>query len=321
MRSHHRLLITLLATALSLVLVMPAQAAYRVGIGEQSPAMFDSPRYQALNVKRVRHLVPWDWYRHAYQVAETSAFMNRAQADGAEVLVTFTASRGCYANGRYSRARSCRPPSASAYRSSVRRFQAMFPQLRTFSPWNEVNHVSQPTYRRPALAARYYREARRACQNCRVVAADVLDSSDVASYLRGFLRAAPGTPKLWGLHNYADVNRRRSTGLRTVMRIVPGQIWLTETGGIVSFGRQWPYSTSRAANRTRYMFSLADRHTRSLRGMRSRVTRLYVYQWNGRARGTVFDSGLTDDQGNVRKAYTVVKNRMKAPTVIAERRS
>ncbi len=138
------------------------------------------------------------------------------------------------------------------------------------------------------------------------MAADVLDSSNVGSYLRGFLRAVPDTPKLWGLHNYADVNRRRSTGLRTVMRIVPGQVWLTETGGIVSFGRQWPYSPARAADRTRYMFDLADRHTRSLRGMRARVTRLYVYQWDGRERGTDFDSGLTDEEGRARRSYSVV---------------
>ena len=104
------------------------------------------------------------------------------------------------------------------------------------------------------------------------------------------------------------------------MRIARGQIWLTETGGIVSFGREWPYSTSRAANRTRYMFSLADRHTRKLRGMRSRVTRLYVYQWDGREKGTAFDSGLTDHEGKARKAYYVMRSRMKGRRVIAERR-
>lgn len=316
---HSRFLLPLLTVALTLIAVAPASAAYRVGIGEQSPSMFDQERFQDLDVKRVRHLVPWDWYRHDYQRAETAQFMDRTRADGAEVLVTFTAPRGCYVDGRYSRSKACRPPSAKAYGSSLRRFQTAFPQLRTFAPWNEVNHVSQPTFERPALAARYYRVARRTCEDCRVVAADVLDSSDVGPYLRGFLRAAPGTPKLWGLHNYADVNRRRSTGLRTVMSTVPGQIWLTETGGIVSFGKPWPYSPARAANRTRFMFSLADRHTRKLRGMRSRVTRLYVYQWDGRVRGTDFDSGLTDVKGKPRKAYYVVRARVRARTVIPER--
>jgi hypothetical protein len=322
MRMHSRHLLPLIVLALLATSAMPASAAagYRVGIGEQHPSMFDHERFQALNIKRVRHLVPWDWYRHDYQKVETAAFMNRAHAAGAEVLVTFTAPRGCYANGRYSRRKACKPPSAKAYASSLRRFQAQFPQLRTFAPWNEVNHVSQPTFKRPALAARYYRVARKECDDCRIVAADLLDSSNVGPWLRGFLRAVPGTPKLWGVHNYADVNRRRSTGLRTVMRIAPGQIWLTETGGIVSFGKSWPFSTSRAANRTRYMFSLTDRHTRKLRGMRSRVTRLYIYQWVGRERGTDFDSGLTDDRGKARSAYYVVRSRMNGRHVISERR-
>ena len=314
------ILLPLLAFALMASSVTPASAAYRVGIGEQDPSMFDHQAFQALNVKRVRHLVPWDWYRHGYQVAETTAFMDRAQAAGADVLVTFTAPRGCYQNGRYSKTRACRPPSASAYRSSLRRFRTAFPQLKSFSAWNEANHASQPTWKRPALAARYYRVARAECKGCRVVAADVLDSSDVGPWLRGFLRAAPGTPKLWGLHNYADVNRRRSVGTRTMLRIVQGQVWLTETGGIVSFGRQWPFSESRAANRTRYMFGLTNRHTRKLRGMKSRVTRLYIYQWTGREKGTLFDSGLVDDKGDVRRAYRVVKHRMKGRHVIAERR-
>jgi hypothetical protein len=298
----------------------PASAAYRVGIGEQDPAMFDASRYQDLNVKRVRHIVPWDWYRHDYQVAETMIFMNRAKADGASVLVTFTAPRGCYADGRYSGSKACKPPSAKRYANSLNRFEEAFGRMRDFSPWNEINHVSQPTFKRPALAARYYRVARQECDGCRVVAGDLLDSTNLATYLRQYLRAVPGTPKLWGLHNYADVNRRRSTGLRTMMRIVPGQVWLTETGGIVSFGKSWPFSNARATNRTRFMYKLANRHTKRLRGMRSRVTRLYVYQWKGRERGTDFDSGLTDEEGKARRAYYVVRARMKSRHVIEERR-
>ncbi len=58
MRSQSRLLLLVLATVLGLVAAAPASAAYRVGIGEQSTAMFDSERFAALNVKPVRHLVP-----------------------------------------------------------------------------------------------------------------------------------------------------------------------------------------------------------------------------------------------------------------------
>ena len=313
-----RLLLPLLLLTALVLPAAPASADYRVGIGEQDPAMFDHEAFQALNVKRVRLIVPWDWYRHDYQIAETGHFMQRAKADGAEVLVAFTAPRGCYEDGEYTRSWACNPPSAKKYEYSLERFQEEFGRIRAFSPWNEANHVSQPTHERPQLAVRYYRVAREACDGCRIVAADVLDSSDVGSWLREFIRHAPGKPRIWGLHNYADVNRERSRGLRTVLRMVPGQLWLTETGGIVSFGRQWPYSISRATNRTRHMYELANRFTRPHRSRKSRVTRMYIYQWNGREKGTLFDSGLTDHQGDVRRQYKVVLNRMDSGPVIAE---
>src|SRR5215212_10333405 len=120
--------------------------------------------------------------------------MNRAQAAGLQVLVTFTARRGCYSRGRYSKKKACRAPSAAAYRASFRAFDAQFPWVRTYSAWNEVNHVSQPTYRKPRLAVRYYEVLRRdaRARRFKVMAADVLDTSNLRSYLRGFLRRAKG---------------------------------------------------------------------------------------------------------------------------------
>lgn len=312
MRMHPRYLLPLLTLAISLLAVAPASAAYSVGIGEQSPSMFDHKRFQDLDVKRVRHLVPWDWYRHEYQRAETAAFLNRAREARTEVLVTFTAPRGCFENGRYSRRKACRPPSARAYRSSFRRFEQAYPHIKAYAPWNEANHVSQPTHTRPALAVRYYRIVRRECRGCKIVAADVLDSSNVRSWLREFMRKAPGNPRIWGLHNYADVNRKRDRQTRVVLDTVPGEVWLTETGGIVAFGDDFPHSERRAANRTRYMFTLANRYDRRRSGLRSRISRVYVYQWTGAPRGTRFDSGLTDVRGKARTAYYVLRSRLRA---------
>ena len=42
-----------------------AEAKYKVGVGEQNPAMFDSARWQSLSLKRVRYLVHWNWNRSA----------------------------------------------------------------------------------------------------------------------------------------------------------------------------------------------------------------------------------------------------------------
>ena len=83
--------------------------------------------------------------------------MARARAARQDVLVTFTARRGCFtAAGRYSKEKACRAPSASAYRKAFRAFDATFPWVKTYSAWNEINHQSQPTYKSPRTAAGYY---------------------------------------------------------------------------------------------------------------------------------------------------------------------
>ena len=300
-----------IALAAVLVTATPAAASFRLGISEQNPAMFGTPAWQELRLERVRYLVPWDWRRA--ERANVAAFMAAARARGQDVLVTFTARRGCYDGRRYSRATVCRAPTVRAYRAAVRAFDDAYPYVRTYSAWNEVNHVSQPTFRRPRLAARYYavlrREARR--RRFRVLAADVLDTSNLLPYLRAFRRHAPGAPRLWGLHNYQDVNRRTSADTRRMLETVPGRVWLTETGGIVKFGdsRQFRYSEARAARRTRWLFRLADRYDERRRGRRSRISAVYLHRWFGEPPGAHFDAGLVNPDGTPRRAYSVVAKR------------
>ena len=62
-----------------------------------------------------------------------------------------------------------------------------------------------------------------------------------------YRRHLDGEPAIWGLHNYADTNRFRDSGLRDLLAAVPGEVWLTETGGIVQFGRSFPRDERRAA--------------------------------------------------------------------------
>jgi hypothetical protein len=301
-------IVTLLVALL--LATSPADASYRVGMSEQEPAMFSSPAWQALRLKLVRYIVPWDWATTGQQ-AEIAAFMNTARAHGQRVLVTFSAHRGCFNGNRYSRSAVCRPPSASAYRKAVGTFDDRYPWVRVYSAWNEVNHISQPTFARPRLAVRYYRVLRRASRHrhFRVLAADVLDTSNLRPYLRAFLRHAPGHPRLWGLHNYQDVNRRSTVGTRTMLETVRGKVWLTEANGIVRFGNspQFRYSEARAARRTQWMFRLATRYGTRRRGMRSRITRVYVYQWFGAVPGARLDAGLVDRDGRPRAAYYVVR--------------
>jgi hypothetical protein len=295
----------------SLLVVPAAEAKYRVGIGEQSPAMYDSARWQSLQLKRSRYMVPWNWNKSASVRADVIAYMNRAHAAGQQVLVAFTARRGCYNGKQYSKKKACRAPSASAYRASFRTFDNAFPWVRTYSAWNEVNHVSQPTARKPGLAVRYYDVLRRdaRARKFKVMAADLLDTSNLGSYLRAFMRRAKGHPRLWGLHNYQDVNYKTATDTRRMLRTVPGEVWLTETGGIVRFAgsRLRKYDPKRAADRTKYMFKLAGKYQRKRAGMRSKITELFVYTWFGEPRGARFDAGLVSPKGSPRKAYAVVR--------------
>jgi hypothetical protein len=314
--------VQMLAAAIMTLLVVSllgagaADASYRVGVSEQSTEMFATPAWQRLGLKRVRYLVPWDWATSSRQQAEVDAYMTAARAHGQDVLVTFTAHHGCFDGRRYSRDRICRAPSTSAYRTAVRMFDDRYPWVRTYAPWNEVNHISQPTFGSPRLAVRYYRVLRRERhrRDFRVMAADVLDTANMHRYLRSFLRRAPGYPRLWGLHNYQDVNDGTSADTRRMLETVPGEVWLTETNGIVKFGDsgQFRYSESRAARCTRWMFRLAARYDSRRRGLRSRITRLFIYRWFGAPAGARFDAGLVDPDGTPRPAYFVLQGRVRS---------
>jgi hypothetical protein len=298
----YRLILPIAVLLAALVAVPAAQAKVRVGLSEQNPALFAQPSWAQLKLKRVRYILPWDYFKSAPQHAEVTAFMNAARVKRQDILVTFSARRGCFV-ARYSKKKACRAPSKKTYISAVTRFRKEFPYAKLFSPWNEVNHVSQPTYRKPKLAARYYLALKSVCKRCTVMAADVLDQPDAVSYLRRFLRATKGKGRIWGLHNYADVNRLRSSGVSGVLRTVRGQVWLTETGGIVRFGRGFPYSLKRAAARTKYMFKLVRKY--------KRVKRIYVYRWFGEPRSARFDAGLVNPNGSARPAFKQFKKGIK----------
>jgi hypothetical protein len=127
-------------------------------------------------------------------------------------------------------------------------------------------------------------------------------------YLHKFKRYAKGTPKLWGLHNYQDVNRFTKADTQALLRNVRGEVWLTETGGFAGFGRKFKYSLARQKKATQWMFTLADRYTKSRRGQ-AKLTRLFVYSWFGRPRSAenLFDAGLVNADGSPRPAYVVFK--------------
>jgi Glycosyl hydrolase catalytic core len=313
--------LTLLAAALTAALtlalsLLPAAAdarvGIRVGIGDQQVGIFDQPAFQRAKFKRVRYFIPWNAMDNAGQRLAARAYVKRARSDGFQVFL--------HVSSDDLRIKKAKLPSVSQYKSKVRRLVRYFRALgvREFGTWNEANHASQPTYRSPRRAAQFFREMYRAvkgrCRSCVVVALDVLDQRGVERYMRSWYRALSSTYRrratVVGIHNYGDVNRKRTTYTRNIIRQSRRynrrtQFWFTETGGIVKFGRSFPCSTNRARNRLSNMFSLANTYRRS------GVKRVYVYNWTGAGCDARFDAGLTNPDGSVRPGYTYLRQKLR----------
>ena len=298
-----RLLLVLPALLLLAALPAPAQGKSRplVGIADQSTGIFASPLYGKLRVGRISRLVvSYDAVmRKQDEVLNVDSWLGAVREADIEPLISFNHSRGCFTGKGVAKRKVCRLPSVKRFTRAFRAFRKRYPQVRVYSPWNEINHISQPTARRPKRAAQFYNVVRRRCKKCTVVAADVLDQSGVGRYLRRFKRHAKGKPRLWGLHNYQDANDYTTDGTREVLRAVKGKVWLTETGGIVKLGKHRPYNPRRAAKAIRHMFKLGRRF--------KRVKRIYIYNWEGGDRTYRFDAGLTNIFDRARPAYRVVR--------------
>jgi hypothetical protein len=296
--------LVLIAAVLLSASTASARIPIRVGIGDQSAAMFDQSAFQRARFARVRYLVPWNVMDNAPVRLGARAYVQRARAAGMQVLVHISTD-----DYRIKRARL---PSVATYRRQVGRIVAYFRTLgvREFGTWDEANHASQPTWDSPSHAALFFREMYRAvkarCRTCGVIALDVLDQRGVERYMDRFYRRLSPTFRrratVVGIHNYGDVNRLRTTFTRSIIRQAHRfnrrtRFWLTETGGIVKFGRSFPCSTSRAASRLSWMFHVARLYRTS------GIDRLYVYNWIGAGCAARFDAGLTAPSGTPRVGY------------------
>jgi len=275
---------------------------FLTGIGDEQTEMFSDPNWQRLHTKITRYIAPYDAAVRSYSLDKAIVWIHDAEAQHQQVLVAFY----------HSEYTPTRMPSLATYQRDVQRFVKLFPHVRQYQPWDEANrgyiaHVlASPS---AVQSAQYYKALRSVCRGCTVVGLDVLDGPNIQptlNYIAEFKHEVAVLhtvmPNIWGLHNYSDTNRRSSIRTREVLAAVPGNVWLTETGGIVQFGGAFPNAhgagLSRAAGAISYMFSLA--------GISPRITRLYIYDWSGGNSRTRFDAGLTDVHHRPRAAYVVV---------------
>jgi hypothetical protein len=273
-----------------------------VGLGEQQHGVFADQRVHDLGVRHVRYVVAWDALSSDWQRGEIDAYLGEAQRTGTEVLVAFNESRT--RRDKYA-------PSRKQYTRQFRRFRRAYPWVTTFIPWNEANHCSQPTCNRPDLAAMYFDIMRSECTRCTVLAADLLDYGDMAGWIREFKRHVRHKTRIWGLHNYVDANRFRTSGTRRMLKAVNGKIWFTETGGLVyrhnSTKIPMNESPAHAAKAVRWVLT-------RLAEMSTRVERIYFYHWMPAAgnRKERWDSALTDHKGRPRPALKVLQEWVRA---------
>jgi len=267
----------------------PADSRPVIGIGEQQTAMFSDPRFSALAVKHARLVVAYDVVDVKFERELTDAWLAGAKKAGVEPFITFG----------HSRVKPRKLPTVAEFRAAFGAFRKRYPQVRVYAPWNEINHASQPTHDAPRRAAEYYNVVAAQCEGCTVLAGDVLDQPGMKRYVQRYRRHLDGSPKTWGLHNYGDANRFRSGGVQELVDAVKGDIWLTETGGIVRFGKSFPQDEHRAARAVRSVLRLARRTPR--------VQRVYLYNWTGSPRDDRFDAGLIASDGTARPAYDALR--------------
>jgi hypothetical protein len=296
-----RSLLLSLACLLGLMLAPSAAHAAQpvIGYGDQRPDMFSDPLFSQLKIRDSRIVVEWDTFQFKAKTAELDAWMAAAKAAGSRPLVAIEHS---WTPGRMKLA-----PTAGQYAALVRTLRTRYPFVGAYSPWNEANHSSQPTARKPKLAATYWKLMRRNCAGCQVTSPVYLDLKGASSkrWLAAVKRATGNRIRLWAVHGYGDLNRGTDRSLAALVRTLPGKVWVTEAAGWVAFGGGWKYNEARAAKAIGYTFKLVRKY-------RAKITRWYFYQWRGVPKGTRWDSGVVGVTGQPRPGYAALKRGLAA---------
>jgi hypothetical protein len=309
-------LVLVVAGALLMAPFASARSPIRVGVADQSPAMFAAPQFRALKTKRTRYFVPANVMQDGVELAKATNFVNTARAAGISTLLHISTSD----------LRAKRGPlvSTTAYKTNVGKIVAYFRKLgvRDFGAWNEVNHKTQETWNHVGNAVSYFKSmwttVHARCPTCAVVGLDVLDQAGVATYIASFYKRLSATwrkrLKVVGIHNYSDVNRGRSTGTSTIIKAArkynrATKFWFTETGALAAFRGSFLFNLARQASRIKNMFTFATRYRAQ------GVERVYSYNWFGAQTGgcgssCLFDAGLVNPNGTIRPVYTVFKAKL-----------
>jgi hypothetical protein len=294
-----------------------------IGIGDDKADMFSDPRFRALGIKAVRYDMSWDALSVTYQRQEVTTWMDAAKRDGLSVLVTIDHSdrvihkkvkvKGKTKTEAFSQVRVL--PTAAQYISAFKAFRKKFPWVKEFATWDETNYYGEATYDKESLVASYYRGLRSACSSCTILAAEFLDvpaphqAVSMASWANAFVKALGFQPGYWGLNDYEDANNLTTTNTRSLLAAVRGNIWLAETGGIVSREHvpraAFPQNASHAAKADTFVLD-------TIGSLSPRIQRVYLYEWDAKTAHDSWDTALISYNGLPRPGYDVLANTLDA---------
>lgn len=292
-----------LLAALAALLLAPAGAqATTIGIADQKRDMFEDRRFLASGIRVARIETSWDVMSTPWQRAQLDAWLDAARRAGVRPLLSFGHSR----TDRRAR------PTPERFLHEFRRVRRAWPWVREYATWNEANHCGQPTCNRPELVAAYWRKLRVECgSRCRVLATELLDMPNMVRWVERFLDAADRPPRLWGLHNYVDANRFSTRSTERLLAATKGQVWLTETGGLVR-RRGKRRETVRLAESPWHAQRVTRFLLRDVAELSPRLTRMYLYHWNMQLEpGWKWDSGLIGPDGRARPAWREVARHLR----------
>jgi hypothetical protein len=282
----------LLPFTLLLVALVPTavHASVGIGIADNKPDMFQDARFQALHLRYARLDLRWDVLSDAGATAQLDTWMAGAKANGIRPLITFDRSPK----------RPSYNPTPVQLVGALKGIRAKHPFVKDFSSWNEAN-----MNKKPELVAGWWLALRKACPTCTVLGTDLLDKPNMIPWAKRFVVAAKRTPKVWGLHNYVDANRLSTKTTKTLLKAIGGNVWLTETGGIVRRANKsavvFPTGVAHAGKVTRFIL---DRLVKTS----PRIQRVYLYHWDtGVGGGPTWDSGFVGPDGQSRPALTVLQ--------------
>jgi hypothetical protein len=298
-----------------------------VGLADNQAAMFDNPYFKGLGAGWVRLIVPWDQEIRPH--AFVTEWLKAAQLQRRKVLAVFGIG-GCgreHCTGQEYRGTNAQ------YERGVRLFVQRHPWIKYYSTFNEPNegwsrmrgHLEDYTTRYIFLS--------KLCQGrCTNVGGEVALGERIphggreqsTNWGLRFMadlkrrKALRYAPRIWGLHNYVDVNRREVKWTRSWMKAFKGTIWFTETGALMNRpGGRLGFPDSRPAytypclgteecQNIAMRFLLLHMRGRLPQG-RSRVQRIFVYQMFANGAPDGFDSGLLNTHLQPRAAYKTVQ--------------